>query len=169
MTGLSSDIRARDAITGWIAANRVLGLATTRRVRDRTEPWACNLFYAFDPASMALFFMTEPTTRHGADMLADGHVAGAISTQETNVARLRGLQLTGIARPAAGPALETARRLYLGRFPIAALRPGPLWVLSIDTAKFTDNSFGFGTKFRWERTVATPILQLRPSGPSEEK
>ena len=47
--------------------------------------------------------------------------------------------------------LEKAKKVYLKRFPFAALMDTTLWLVIIDYLKMTDNSFGFGKKMVWER------------------
>ena len=67
------------------------------------------------------------------------------------VGSLRGLQFQGVVTPAEGAALETARKAYLGRFPVARLMETTLWQLDITTLKYTDNRLGFGKKLHWHR------------------
>ena len=136
-----------DAIIAFIEENRVLSLCTARG----STPWAANCFYAFDPDAMNLLFMSEPSTRHGSELQQNDQVAGTISSQESNVARLRGIQFSGTARLLTERDLDTAKRLYLRRFPVAALHSAPLWAISLELVKYTNNTLGFGTKLCWKR------------------
>jgi hypothetical protein len=136
-----------DRITDYLKANHVLSLATVRG----SHPWAASCFYVLDPAAMALLLMTEPGTRHGAEMTANDAVAGTISSQESNVARIQGIQFAGTARRLDGEVLNAGLALYLRRFPVARLHPAPLWAVQLTSIKFTDNTFGFGHKALWTR------------------
>ncbi|MEF2074688.1 pyridoxamine 5'-phosphate oxidase family protein [Consotaella aegiceratis] len=136
-----------DRIIAYIEENRVLSLSTVRG----SIPWATNCFYAFDADAMALLFLTELSTRHGGELCDNDAIAGTISSQEASVAKLRGIQFSGHARQLAGEALERGRQLYVGRFPVAALHPAPLWTITLDLVKYTNNTVGFGTKLYWRR------------------
>lgn len=132
-------------IADFLSRNCVLSLATARD----GVPWAASVFYAFDPETVSLVFVTEHDTRHGAELLGNARVAGTISTQESEVARLEGVQFEGHAFEPRDPA--PARELFLKRFPVAAARPAPVWLLRLDRIKFTCNRLGFGTKLHWQR------------------
>ena len=112
-------------------------------------PWAANVFYAFDPEMVSLVFVTGYDTRHGAELLKNPQVAGTVSTQESDIALLEGLQIEGRAVEPKDP--TSARALFLKRFPVAASRPAPVWLLRPDRMKFTCNRLGFGAKLHWQR------------------
>ncbi|MFV0333445.1 MAG: pyridoxamine 5'-phosphate oxidase family protein [Tropicimonas sp.] len=135
-------------IAGFLARNCVLSLATARA----NAPWAASVFYAFDARTVSLVFLTEERTRHGTELLGNARVAGAIAGQNDNVAELEGIQIEGRAFRPVSP--ERERALFLRRFPVAANRPAPLWVLRPERIKFTCNPLGFGTKLHWERPPA---------------
>ncbi|MDR3515942.1 MAG: pyridoxamine 5'-phosphate oxidase family protein [Azospirillaceae bacterium] len=137
-----------DKIVRFIVANKVLTLCT---VRDG-QPWAANCFYAFDPGRVAFLCLSSIETRHGSEMRDHDQVAGTVSSQQATVARIRGLQFSGIAVLQEGEAEAVGRSLYYKRFPFARLYPAPLWAIVLETMKYTDNSFGFGTKFHWRRS-----------------
>lgn len=136
-----------DKIVSYIKANNILTICT---VRDQA-PWAASCFYAFDRETMEFFFLTSLETRHGAEMMDNDKVAGTISSQQVNVAKIRGLQFAGIARLLDGEAERRGRGIYYKRFPLAKLHAAPLWSVALDSLKYTDNSFGFGTKLHWQR------------------
>lgn len=137
-----------DKIVAYIRKNRVMTLATAHG----STPWTANCFYAFDEPAMALLFMSETTTRHGRELCGNGAVAGTISSQEASIARLRGIQFSGMAAIVEADRDDRRRALYLRRFPVARLRPAPLWAVRLDLVKYTDNTLGFGTKLHWKRT-----------------
>ncbi|MDR3435390.1 pyridoxamine 5'-phosphate oxidase family protein [Telmatospirillum sp.] len=136
-----------DKIVSYIKANNILTLCTASGVL----PWAASCFYAFDKEAMTFVCLTSLDTRHGAEMSANANVAGTISSQQANVAKIRGLQYSGTAVLLAGDREQHGRDLYYKRFPFARLHAAPIWAILPDVIKYTDNSFGFGTKLSWQR------------------
>jgi len=132
--------------------------------------WSAHVFYAWMPDADALVFTTDPETRHGREMLANPSVSAGIVLETKVVGRIKGAQLTGkterllddkTVSPSHQPTVlqsqsltvlkSSSRNAYLKRFPYAIAAKLDLWVLYIDTAKFTDNRLGFGKKVLWER------------------
>ncbi|MHC1479044.1 hypothetical protein ACYJW8_02215 [Frateuria aurantia] len=137
------------AILDYLKSQHVLSLATN----DAQGLWAANVFYAVEEARQALLFLSETSTRHGSSLLVDARVAGTISDQQRDIALLQGLQLTGTVRSVRLHRLHRAwRDLYNQRIPEAAGRMTPLWLLQLETLKFTDNTQRFGHKSTWIRT-----------------
>jgi uncharacterized protein YhbP (UPF0306 family) len=109
--------------------------------------------------SQSLVFTTDPSTRHGQEMLQNPAVSGGIMLETKVIGMIRGIQLTGRAYPCQSPdtdpagqsGREEARHAYLKRFPFALAAKLDLWILSIDYIKMTDNRLGFGKKVIWER------------------
>ncbi|MTJ80876.1 MAG: hypothetical protein F8N37_07660 [Telmatospirillum sp.] len=134
-------------IISYIKANNILTVAT---VRDGI-PWTASCFYAFDKDRMAFFCLTSLDTRHGLEMRDNANVAGTVSSQQVNVAKIRGLQFSGRALLLEDEEEKAARAIYYKRFPMARLHSAPIWSISLDVLKYTDNSFGFGTKLHWRR------------------
>lgn len=76
-------------------------------------------------------------------------VAGTIHLETKIVGMIRGIQFIGeVVRP---DEAETARLIYLKRFPFAVFMDSEFWVLRIDSIKMTDNRLGFGKKIHWTR------------------
>lgn len=119
-------------------------------------PWCCNLFYAYMPDHEALVFTSPVGSRHVAQILENDRVAASILLESRVVGRLQGLQIEGrVVNATTDPVLHgNARGAYLRRFPYAAAMLADLWVLRLDTLKYTDNTLGFGTKLHWS---ATPL------------
>lgn len=133
-----------------------MSLATTDP--QSGEPWCCQLFYAYLPEHGALVFTSAPTTQHIAQARERPVVAGSIVLESRVIGHLQGVQLTGTL--ATGGALTSeARTAYLKRFPYAAAMPLEMWVLTLESMKYTDNTLGFGTKLHWQRTAAIPQQQ----------
>ena len=57
----------------------------------------------------------------------------------------------GLIREPSGEELSRAKKIYLRRFPYAALAEVHLWVIRLDYIKLTDNRLGFGKKIIWEK------------------
>ena len=115
------------------------------------ELWCANCYYLFDEAQMAFWLMSDTATRHGAMMLHNPQVAGTINGQPKSVQLLKGVQYRGHIRLS-----EDAQALsaYQRRFPVAKKVTAPLWQLTIDELKMTDNTLGFGKKISWQRIAS---------------
>ncbi len=135
-------------IGNFLAKHHVATLAT---IVPDGSPYCCNVFYAYDAENDALVFSSDKATAHAGHFVADDRVAASVVLESKAVGTLRGTQMTGrVIRPEADE-LDRVRRLYLGRFPYAAVMPLQLWIMRIETAQHTDNRLGFGVKLRWER------------------
>lgn len=147
----------------FIRRHHVMTLAT---VGVDGAPWVAHAFYAWMPdgnfgageggeagagSAGSFVFMNNPSTRHGAEMSANARVAAGIALETRIVGRLQGVQIEGTVLRPEGDLLEKARKAYLKRFPYATVMEQPLWVLSPDRMKLTDNTLGFGKKLIWER------------------
>jgi hypothetical protein len=122
--------------------HHLLSIAT---VSDR-GPWCASCFYAWDEENNALVITTDPVTRHGSEFRSNPAVAGTIALETWRVGRIRGVQFTGVVKEPQGEELAHARKIYLRRFPYAALADIHLWVISLNYIKLTDNRLGFGKK-----------------------
>ncbi len=132
-----------EAMIRFLKRHHVLTLATS----DDKGLWCANCFYACNPESGALIFTSGPETRHAQAMAERREVAASVVLETRIVGRVQGIQLAGRAVEAS----EENRRLYLKRFPYAALADLHLWQLEPDEMKLTDNTLGFGEKLRWRR------------------
>ena len=114
-------------------------------------PWCASCFYAWDEKNNSLVITTDPATRHGSEFLASPAIAGTIALETWRVGRIRGIQFTGIIREPSDEDLRRAKKIYLRRFPYAALTELHLWVIELNHIKLTDNRLGFGKKIIWEK------------------
>jgi len=126
--------------------HHVLSIAT---VSER-GPWCASCFYAWDEENNTFVVTTDPETRHGAEFRSNPTVAGTIALETRRVGRIRGAQFTGTVSEPEGDDLKRARRIYLRRFPYAALADLHLWVIHLNHIKLTDNRLGFGKKIIWQ-------------------
>ena len=127
----------------FIRKHHVLTLAT---VNGEGMPYVANCFYAYDAKRNILVFTSDTTTRHGAEMAANGRVAISIVLETRVVGRVQGLQIVGTAERGD----DEARRSYIKRFPYAAAAPLELWMVRPSMMKLTDNTLGFGKKLIWQ-------------------
>ena len=111
--------------------------------------WCASCFFAWDEENNTLVITTDPATRHGAEFLINPSVAGTIALETRRIGRIRGAQFTGTISEPQGDDLKRARRIYLKRFPYAALADLHLWTITLNYIKLTDNRMGFGKKIVW--------------------
>ncbi|NQU10796.1 pyridoxamine 5'-phosphate oxidase family protein [bacterium] len=121
------------------------------------EPHAAAVFYAPDPR-LALYFLSDPLTRHGQALAGNGIVAGTIQRDRPSWRRIRGVQLRGRCRLLSGTERERGWEVYCRRFGflrqpsailVRALRPMVLWKLEPEWVRLIDNRAGFGRKREW--------------------
>lgn len=144
-----SSLSSIKIIKQFIAEKHVFTLCTTNSLG---EIWCANCFYWFDESQMQLVFLSEKKTRHAQMMQENLSVAGSISTQETTVSDLQGIQFTGTASLLTGQDEMRARKHYCGRFPVALVAIHvPLWRLQLQEIKMVNNRLGFGTKLYWQQ------------------
>lgn len=135
-------------IIDFILQHHVMSLATC----DGTAPWAANAFYAFDEPALRFLLLSQPKTRHGRQALANPRVAGCVAGQPTALSEIRGLQFEGRIDRLQGAEGMRAEDVYYARFPAARGMFAPVWAISLDHLKFTDNRLGFATKLVWKQT-----------------
>lgn len=137
-----------EAISRFLAANHVVGLATVLA----GEPWAASCFYALEVETPALLILSDEATRHARAMLASPRVAGSIAGQPEALREIRGIQFTARAERLTGDAAQLASEHYWARHPLARLQQAPIWRLTLDEIKYTDNALVFARKTLWQRT-----------------
>lgn len=126
-------------IIKFIKRHHVMTLSTVVDGR----PWSCQVFYAYHLQDNALLFTSSTDTRHIRQALENSSVAVSIVLESKVVARLQGVQIEGEFSAAQH---DEYRATFVKRFPFIALTLGTLWRVEIKTAKYTDNTLGFGTK-----------------------
>lgn len=127
----------------FIKKHHVLTLAT---VNGEGTPYVANCFYAYDAKRNLFVFTSDLTTRHGAEMSANGNVALSIVLETRIVGRIQGLQIVGKAERGD----DEARKSYIKRFPYAAAADLNIWMVAPTLMKLTDNTLGFGKKLIWQ-------------------
>jgi uncharacterized protein YhbP (UPF0306 family) len=131
-----------ERIVKFLKRHHVLTLATATA---EGEPWCANAFYAYDPERNRLVFTSDDTTRHAQQMLENEKVAVGITLETRIVGKIQGVQICGIAKRGD----DADKKLYIKRFPYAAVAPLNIWAVEPTFIKLTDNTLGFGKKLIW--------------------
>lgn len=135
-------------IINYILEQKVLTIATCKE----NQPYCANCFYVFDEENKCLIFLSDESTRHISEATANDKVAGTIDKPVTTVAKIQGLQFTGIFITPDETQKEDFYKMYYDKFPFAKAKPSPIWAIELATLKMTDNTLGFGKKLKWERS-----------------
>jgi len=61
------------------------------------------------------------------------------------------VQYRGHIRPLSEEDASEARTAYQRRFPVSRKVSAPLWEITLDELKMTDNALGLGKKIVWQR------------------
>ena len=128
-------------IIDFIRRHHVLTLATS----VEGEPYCASCFYAYDKERNRIVFTSDDSTRHAQQMLENAKVAVGITLETRIVGKVQGVQICGVA----SRGNDEDKRLYIKRFPYAALAPLNIWAVEPTFIKFTDNTLGFGKKLIW--------------------
>ena len=115
------------------------------------RPWCANCFYAFNDEKMTMIITSDFETRHIKEAMLNNFVAGNVVLETSVVGKIQGVQFSGELFLPEGEVAREVSKIYLKKFPFAALMNTNLWELRIDYAKMTDNRLGFGKKLIWER------------------
>ena len=119
-----SDARSlRADARDYLARHNTVSLATT----GPEGVWAATVFYA--SVGFTLYFLSEPTTRHVQDLLANPSVAATVNEDYHDWQEIKGIQMVATCREVRGK-VELARALavYVKKYPFVAqfLSPGQL-------------------------------------------
>jgi uncharacterized protein len=149
-TLMSGDTAAR--IAAFLDAHHVMSLATCAA----HGPHAANLLYARD--GFALLWVSDPQTRHSADLEADSHAAATVAPDYRDFDEICGMQISGHAQRIDHTSeRQLARALLEARYPsLQRLADRPPIKHAYDSAAFyrlvprrmliIDNKRGFGHK-----------------------
>ncbi len=140
-----------ERIVAFLDAHHVMSLATV----GPQGPHAANLFYARD--GFTLFWVSDPASRHSAELEAGATVAATIAHDYSDYATIQGLQVGGRARRLGDDAERArARQILEARYPFlrqlldAEVRDSyaRAQIYRLDVGRFVliDNTRGFGHK-----------------------
>lgn len=140
-------------IIAFLETHHVLSLATC----GREGPHATSLLYAHD--GLALFWVSDPGTRHSREIEAEPRVAVTIASEFADFSNIQGLQLAGTAACIASADRRDWHLLRLAeRYPFlsrlasappalqAAYARSAAYRFEPHSAVMTDNTRGFGHK-----------------------
>lgn len=129
-------------IVDFIKRHHVLTLATAT---SEGAPYCAACFYAYDKVRNRLIFTSDDATNHAQQMLQNANVAIGITLETRIVGKVQGVQICGTAQGGD----EEDKKIYIKRFPYAALAPLNIWAVEPSFIKLTDNTLGFGKKLIW--------------------
>lgn len=129
-------------IVDFIKRHHVLTLATAT---SDGVPYCAACFYAYDKERNRLIFTSDDKTNHAQQMLQNANVAIGITLETRVVGKVQGVQICGKVERGN----EEDKRVYIKRFPYAALAPLNIWAVEPSFIKLTDNTLGFGKKLIW--------------------
>jgi len=139
MSGLDD----RQRVDDYLAGHNTMTLGTC----SGAGPWAAAVFYAHD-SEFALYFKSDPNTRHMRDIASSPIVAATIHDDGQGWRTLRGLQLVGECSKVTEQNLASADRCYVDKFPFLA--------------KASDRDTDTDERVLVQRFISTPYYQLRP-------
>ena len=129
-------------IVDFIKRHHVLTLATAT---SEGVPYCAACFYAYDKERNRLIFTSDDKTNHAQQMLQNANVAIGITLETRIVGKVQGVQICGKAERGG----DEDKKIYIKRFPYAALAPLNIWAVEPSFIKLTDNTLGFGKKLIW--------------------
>ena len=129
-------------IVDFIKRHHVLTLATAT---SDGVPYCAACFYAYDKERNRLIFTSDDKTNHAQQMLQNANVAIGITLETRVVGKVQGVQICGKVERGN----EEDKKVYIKRFPYAALAPLNIWAVEPSFIKLTDNTLGFGKKLIW--------------------
>lgn len=132
-------------ISAFIEKHHLLTLAT---VGERL--WCCSMFYAYAALDNAFIVASDEKSEHMQNVRRSPQVAGTVALETKTVGKIQGIQFVGEMIKVEE---AEARALYLERFPYARAMNPILWKIRLNEVKMTDNTFGFGKKISWKRSV----------------
>lgn len=118
------------------------------------EPHAAPVYFAASEA-LALYFFSDPGSRHSLHTGRDRRAAAAIYPECRDWRDIRGLQLRGEVRSVEpGAEWEAAWEIYAAKFPFvselkAVVTRNQLYVFKPAWIRLVDNRKGFGFKEEW--------------------
>ena len=120
-------------------------------VLDQGQPYTAPCFYAYDPGTKTLIFVSERHTQHIKGGLAHAQVSGSVFHQTENLGDIQGVQFKGrLCSEFSEDHVQRATELFCKRFPYARIKRTPVWAIELLWVKFTDHTRGFAFKEVWE-------------------
>lgn len=136
-----------ERIESFIKKQTVVSIAV---ISDKETPYCASCFYAYDDENKIIIFKSDTTTNHIHYALENNKIAGTILPDSLNKAAIKGIQFEGelYQHEKLG---ERASIIYHKKYPFAKIMYGEVWMVAINSVKFTDNTLMFGKKLLWDR------------------
>lgn len=141
------------SIAALLREQTTMSLATTG---EDGMPCIAPLFYVADDG-LSLYWLSSPASLHSLNLGKNPRAAATVYAPVSNWREIRGVQISGLARAIAAPALREPliaayfTRFKLGRVLRLAVRQSVLFGLAPDFLRYIDNARGFGSKFELTR------------------
>jgi uncharacterized protein YhbP (UPF0306 family) len=135
-------------IRAFLETQSTLALAT---VNSDSDPQIAPVFYVSDD-QLNLYWLSAPTSRHSANLIARSKVSGAIYPSVWQAADIVGVQIEGDARAIGDDRIrEQILNLYLRKFQIppefdSIINSSTLYMLTPRWIRWIDNSVQFNYK-----------------------
>ncbi len=114
------------------------------------KPYCFSIFYAVLEEEGCIVFKSSENTTHMQIIAENNQVAGTIISSEISMSKIEGIQFQGTIENKDTIGLKAAKAYYL-RYPFAMAVPGSLWVLELNSVKYTNTTNGIKHKKAWER------------------
>lgn len=136
-----------EKIISFITEHHVLTLSTA----VENQSYSCNCFYAYAQDDNVLICTSDQNTTHVKQVLKNNNISGSIVLETKIVGKIQGIQFNGQMIQTAAENLKKYKKIYLKRFPFAALTNTTIWHINLTFIKLTDNRLGFGKKIIWQK------------------
>ena len=147
-------IADKNEISGFIKENKLATVCCT--ISD--NPYCFNCFYSFLEEENCIVFKSTPGAKHCDILDKNNKVAGTIVSGKTDLSKLQGIQFEGIIFKESSIYKLKAAASYYFKFPFALAMPGELWVIELQSIKFTNHAKGFGHKSYWQKKAVKKDL-----------
>ena len=122
----------------------------TLAVSENNLPYCANCFYAFMKEENILVFKSKPETTHIRIVLSNPVVAGTITPDSLGKMRVQGIQFTGKVMSDEINLSRKAKDVYHKKYPFELAFAGEIYLIVLQSVKFTDNKLGFGKRLEWK-------------------
>lgn len=125
--------------------------ATVCCVDEDSMPYCFSCFYEYNGDEQLLYFKSSLHTKHSQLLQRHPTVAGTILPDKLNKLLIKGLQFEGVVLPLENEKAKQAAQYYRQQKPMALAIPGEVWIIQLNSIKFTDAALGFAKKVLWNR------------------
>lgn len=130
---------------------RTQSSATVCCVDEDLKPYCFSCFYVYNGNEQLLYFKSSLQTKHSQLLLRHPTVSGTILPDKLNKLLIKGLQFEGEVLPLENVDTKQAAQYYHQQNPMALAISGAVWVIQLNSIKFTDAALGFAKKMHWNR------------------